>query len=552
MTTITEPVLNLSNASDSGEVEDGITNDATPTFNGFADPNAAVRIFDGATQIAQVTAGSDGTFSVTLPTLADGEHRLTATATVGGDTSAPSEALVLTIDTQAPTVSFTQDYAGYALSRLTITFSEAPVGFTVGDLSVSALTASLRDFSATADPRVFTVDVRTFRPFESASIRLDDGLFTDAAGNSGLGGRIFAETGFAPPSEPVTETVVDGVPVGKVVRQTGSGTEETLEIPVGRSGDSGRPLEIPAGGGQVLLPSGIGGTLSSLSGALSQVQMLNFLAQQAFDAAMQISASNQMLEAIADSITNAAQQSFNAFALQLGMSPLASSLAPVVIQGPLNQLSAFFLDATGSLPGTQVALQNINYALVTGQVNLIGGLGKQTVFADGAAQNMVLGEDDDELHGGGGNDTVGSASGDDRLFGDDGDDRVFGGTGDDFLHGNEGADTISGDEGGDILQGGKGDDVLSGGEGDDLLLGDLGNDTLTGGAGADVFVALVRGGRDIVADFNAAEGDRVQLSSGQRYTAHQAGADTVIDLDGGGELVLANVQLSALPAGWIV
>ncbi|HEY8615901.1 MAG TPA: calcium-binding protein, partial [Phenylobacterium sp.] len=72
-----------------------------------------------------------------------------------------------------------------------------------------------------------------------------------------------------------------------------------------------------------------------------------------------------------------------------------------------------------------------------------------------------------------------------------------------------------------------------------------------GGAGADLFVGLVGGGRDLVLDFSFAEGDRLLLGA-TRYTAHQSGADTVVDLDGGGQLVLANVQLSALPAGWIV
>ncbi|MCR5877468.1 calcium-binding protein [Phenylobacterium sp. J367] len=236
----------------------------------------------------------------------------------------------------------------------------------------------------------------------------------------------------------------------------------------------------------------------------------------------------------------------------MGMGPAGKSVGPLVVRGADGPATALFLDGSGALPGTQVNLDGVSVALVTGTVSLVGGRGKQMVMGDGAAQSMILGEGDDELHGGGGDDTVGSQGGDDRLFGGDGQDRVFGGTGDDYLHGNAGADSVSGDDGHDVLQGGKGDDHLDGGAGDDLLLGDLGDDTLTGGLGADVFVALAAGGRDVVLDFDATQGDRIRLADGVAFEARQEGADTVIDLAGGGRMVLAGVQLSALPEGWLV
>ena len=75
-----------------------------------------------------------------------------------------------------------------------------------------------------------------------------------------------------------------------------------------------------------------------------------------------------------------------------------------------------------------------------------------------------------------------------------------------------GADTLRGDAGNDFLDGGAGNDILNGGEGDDILRGGLGNDQLTGGTGADLFL-WQRGdlGSDIIRDFNAAEGDRIDL-----------------------------------------
>jgi Ca2+-binding RTX toxin-like protein len=83
------------------------------------------------------------------------------------------------------------------------------------------------------------------------------------------------------------------------------------------------------------------------------------------------------------------------------------------------------------------------------------------------------------------------------------------------------------------------------------MTGDLGNDTLTGGAGADIFRAFNGGGSDRITDFNAAEGDRVQVDPGTTYTVAQVGSDTVIDLGGGNQTVLAGVSMSSLPAGWI-
>ncbi len=43
----------------------------------------------------------------------------------------------------------------------------------------------------------------------------------------------------------------------------------------------------------------------------------------------------------------------------------------------------------------------------------------------------------------------------------------------------------------------------------------------------------------------------MQLDPGTTYTLSQAGADTVVDMGGGNQLILQNVLLSSLPSGWI-
>jgi hypothetical protein len=96
--------------------------------------------------------------------------------------------------------------------------------------------------------------------------------------------------------------------------------------------------------------------------------------------------------------------------------------------------------------------------------------------------------------GGAGNDTL---AGTDRI---------------DAIAGRDGNDNLFGNGGGDFLDGGDGDDRLFGGDGRDILVGGPGRDVLTGGAGADRFVLTALGdGRDVILDFDAAQGDRLDL-----------------------------------------
>jgi serralysin len=88
--------------------------------------------------------------------------------------------------------------------------------------------------------------------------------------------------------------------------------------------------------------------------------------------------------------------------------------------------------------------------------------------------------------------------------------------------------------------------MIAGGAGDDFVSGDKGNDTVTGGAGADLFHTFGDAGIDRVLDFNRAEGDRVMLDPGTQFTVSQVGADTVINMTGGGQMVLVGVQMSTL------
>jgi Ca2+-binding RTX toxin-like protein len=102
------------------------------------------------------------------------------------------------------------------------------------------------------------------------------------------------------------------------------------------------------------------------------------------------------------------------------------------------------IDGTGLAAGTTLQLDNVDFAAVTGDVRLFGGLGRNMVVGDGGSQTIYLGPDDDILSGGGGNDNIGSAGGNDILDGGDGNDLVAGGIGNDTLYGGTGDDLVQG------------------------------------------------------------------------------------------------------------
>lgn len=149
----------------------------------------------------------------------------------------------------------------------------------------------------------------------------------------------------------------------------------------------------------------------------------------------------------------------------------------------------------------------------------------------------------------GGADVITGAALNDILEGFSGADSMSGGGGLDIMNGNTGNDTLSGGDGADVVRGGKDDDSVSGGAGNDFISGDRGSDTLSGGAGADIFHTFTGAGLDRVVDFSRAEGDRVFVIGS--YTVSQVGADVVIDLTGGTQMVLVGVQQSSLTGDWI-
>ncbi|MGU3525153.1 BapA/Bap/LapF family large adhesin [Enterobacteriaceae bacterium C23F] len=88
-----------------GAVGNGqFTNDSLPALNGTAEANSTVRIYDGSTLVATVTANGAGNWTWT-PTVAltQGNHSFTVTSTdAAGNLSATSTAAAIIVDTVAP------------------------------------------------------------------------------------------------------------------------------------------------------------------------------------------------------------------------------------------------------------------------------------------------------------------------------------------------------------------------------------------------------------------------------------------------------------------
>ncbi len=574
----------LASGSDSGALGDDITNDTTPTVTGTAAANATIKLYDsdGVTVLGTGTADGSGNWNITTSALSEGPHTLKATQDIGGGASALSGGRALTIDTTAPasqSIAVVGTPAPSATTMdLTVTFSEAVTGVDFGDFNVSTTgTANAAPTSISGSGTTYTVTLTSVTG--DGTIRLDlKGSGTgiqDKAGNAISGGYTagaaiildhtaptvasivpntvgptnattltqtltFTEavTGFDANDLSITRTGTANAAVASV---SGSGTTYTVTLN-GVSGDGTIRLDLKASGTGITdaagnaIAGGATGTVTSIAQLPSQPE----------------------LPAPPPSMGGTGDD-------RLDLRGGGFDHLPHIYAGGAGADTVYGGDAGDTLQGN------------AGDDSILGGVGQDLIYGGqgddrldaGRGNDLVFGDrGDDSIAGGDGNDTLIGNTGADSLVGGMGDDVMLGGQdhdqleggvggdllfgdlGNDTVLGNTGADTIVGGAGNDVLLGGKDDDRLDGGDGADVLSGDLGNDTLSGGLGADVF--SFTSGVDHVTDFRAADGDRVQLQPGAAYTLAQVGEDTVIDLGHGNQLVLDNVQLSSLPAGWIL
>jgi hypothetical protein len=199
-------------------------------------------------------------------------------------------------------------------------------------------------------------------------------------------------------------------------------------------------------------------------------------------------------------------------------------------------------------------------------LNLLGTAGHSGTGNDLA--NRITGNDaGNRLAGLGGDDWMVGGAGADTMDGGDGVDtavyaesdagvrvvlkngRGFGGdaeqdrlTGIENLSGSAYADKLSGDGAANLLEGQAGNDRLWGGGNADDLVGGLGADRLVGGDGADHFVyrdaaesTIDKAGRDFILDFNAEQGDKIDLLA---FLAEATVAEGTVFTGAGAEILV--------------
>ncbi|WP_286986214.1 Ig-like domain-containing protein [Halomonas sp.] len=200
ITTASDNVGNVSGPLSSGDS----TDDATPTLTGTAEADSTVTIYDGDTVLGTAEADGSGnwTFTPTDP-LAEGDYSLTVTATdAAGNTSEPSDAFELNVDTTSPGGSGGTDAPSLAIAEAADGINadeladgvQVAVSLTIGTQTGDTVTLSVTDADDVTSEVVYTVtadDVAT----GSATVvipsdALEDGSYSvdaviaDAAGNS--------------------------------------------------------------------------------------------------------------------------------------------------------------------------------------------------------------------------------------------------------------------------------------------------------------------------------------------------------------------------------
>ncbi len=219
-------------------------------------------------------------------------------------------------------------------------------------------------------------------------------------------------------------------------------------------------------------------------------------------------------------------------------------------------LSGGTLTGMGEYIGGKLAFEIYDFSLPVSTFNTMIRNG-DTI---GALSMMLRGNDDinganfnDALAGFAGDDWIRGWGGNDVLFGGDGNDILLGDDGNDDIMGDDGDDTIWGGEDSDAMDGGAGSDWLNGQDGNDFLYGGPGADKLTGGSGADWFAFERGNGYDEITDFNAAEGDRINLHKGEAYQVGEFEGSAVVVISTGEQMELIGVsKASLLASNWLI
>ncbi|QHO81449.1 type 1 secretion target domain-containng protein [Enterobacter hormaechei] len=165
-----------------------VTDDNTPTFSGTGQPGATIQVKDGSgSTIASTMVAKDGTWTVTLPTQADGEHTWSVVQ-IDGSKSTSAGSITVTVSTADTSVTLATTAGDNVINA-----SEQAAGFTLSGTSKNlaqgtALTVTLNGKTYTAE--VGANGAWSVKVPAADAQALGDGTWTvnvsgkDAAGNT--------------------------------------------------------------------------------------------------------------------------------------------------------------------------------------------------------------------------------------------------------------------------------------------------------------------------------------------------------------------------------
>ncbi|MBE3533558.1 BapA/Bap/LapF family large adhesin [Enterobacter cloacae complex sp. I3] len=256
ITSVTDNVGNTATPVASGSE----TNDATPTLSGTADANSIVTIFDGATQIAVVTADGTGAWSFTPETaLVEGPHAFTVQATdPQGNLSLVSDPWSVVVDLTAPTVPTLDTVSDNVPGGVTgnLTSGQATNDNTPTISGTGQAGSTIYIMNNGTQLGTTTVDVNGNWSF-TPTTPLDDGSYslrayaTDAAGNASANSSVFAFTvDTAGPGVPVVTSVIDDVAPTTGTLTSGNSTNDARPTFNG-TGDVGSTVHVIVDGNEI-------------------------------------------------------------------------------------------------------------------------------------------------------------------------------------------------------------------------------------------------------------------------------------------------------------
>lgn len=162
-----------------------------------------------------------------------------------------------------------------------------------------------------------------------------------------------------------------------------------------------------------------------------------------------------------------------------------------------------------------------------GDDDVDGGLGNDFLYGNQDQDTLLGGYGQDALYGGQDEDQLYGNQDQDLILGNKGADNIFGGQDDDWLYGNQGSDVLYGNRGNDSIWAGQDDDWIDGGEGGDWLWGNKGGDLFH-----------LSAGDDVIYDFSADEGDRLEVDGSQVLGYLQLGDDLLVTHEQGTVLLM--------------